>query len=83
MTDFELRVMQSAIHRKGCQAANMSYSVLGVHTAPFGLQRIVHESKYCFSQDKTRQDKTFIIKISPVQFLGTQLAENASRGVPN
>ena len=26
-------------------------------------------------QDKTRQDKTFIIKISPVQFLGTQLAE--------
>ena len=27
------------------------------------------------SQDKTRQDKTFIIKISPVQFLGTQLAE--------
>ena len=35
-------------------------------------------------QDKTRQDKTFIIKISPVKFLGTQLAENASRGaVPN
>ena len=32
---------------------------------------------------KTRQDKTFIIKILPVQFLGTQLAENASRGVPN
>ena len=26
-------------------------------------------------QEKTRQDKTFIIKISPVQFLGTQLAE--------
>ena len=26
-------------------------------------------------QDKTRQDKTFIIKISPVQFLGTQLAK--------
>ena len=33
----------------------------------------------------TRQDKTFIIKIKllPVQFLGMQLAENASHGVPN
>ena len=33
--------------------------------------------------DQTRQDKTFIIKISPVQFLGMQLAENASRSVSN
>ena len=29
------------------------------------------------------QDKTLIIKILRVQFLDTQLAENASRGVPN
>ena len=34
-------------------------------------------------QDKTRQDNTFVIIILPVQFLGTKLAENASRGVPN
>ena len=39
----------------------------------------IHKEKFNVpindSQDKTRQDKTFIIKISPVQFLGTQLAE--------
>ena len=36
-------------------------------------------------KDTTRQDtdKTFIIKILPVQFLSPQLAENASCGVPN
>ena len=32
--------------------------------------------------DKTRHE-TFVIIILPVQFLGTQLAKNASRGVPN
>ena len=32
---------------------------------------------------KIRQEKTFIIIILPVQFLGTQLAKNGSRGVPN
>ena len=50
---------------------NVMTSLLGVQTS----KQMLNGGESNPKQDNTRQDKTFMIKISPVQFLGTQLAE--------